>query len=251
MKRINVLFLFVTLMFTGMFIGCQKEDTSYKTEVSEEWINMYASSGVSYIESDGKYYPIDEGTDVGAYDSSGIGWKRVDLNTTLLYCYCGRDEETIFTLGDFTPPVYKKGDNFSTTRETLTFQPVEFVGYGIPAYRDKENIINFVTDYSNSEVVSIDESEAVSAGCVGKNGERKGLCGLDKNEELSYCGFDIDGNVIYEVPVVADCRYYQIKGAPIIINTTGDEYRYDNCDLSSLPSGTYVLRETYALITIK
>ena len=249
-KTQNVFIIMIAMVIISFMFGCTSKDSMEAFEVTEKWKNEVGFN-YCYIMHEGTYYVVSNEISTDVYDNYNIGWKCSDEGVAYTYLYADEEETVLFACGDFSAPVFKKGDEFYTEYEILTFQPVEDFGYAAPVLSDK-NYLHYISDFSNSEMEEFDK-----IGIVGSRvyGDRKGsnpfFYGYEKGEKVTY-SYTLDDKEWNNLEFVANCRCYKTKGKPIVLkceNRYGGFIKFDGLD--SLPSGTYLIKEMNALITIK
>lgn len=250
MKTQNIIMVTALVAIACMLVGCDKKSSMDNFEVTQEWANGRGSN-LSYVIHDSKYYTVGDGTDLNVYNSYNIGWKREDLNVTGLYCFGDYEEDQIFTCGDIEIPTYTKGDQFVSKLEELTFQPVEFVGYGVPfMHGEEQGKAYFIADFADSNLSEINVTELSNSSLRGEQSGIVGYYGYSKNEKVSFYAENSNGEKVYDYSFKANCRWFEKSGNPTTVKCAKGDL-FNSYDLSTLAPGTYFVNETYGLITIE
>lgn len=222
-------------------------------KVSEEWARKFTGG---YLFSNNTYYSLNDSVDIRTFTGYGEGWQIAERNVTGMYMYSDMEYKHITMFGDFEIPVCTKDDELRSFDHTeFTFVKVHNVGYSAPIVTgsgDWTGRLGFIEDMSSSNITVVDSKSGNISQLSIKDGSGNDIEDLFNMAKDSECIISwYEGTDYNEVKLEAFCKVFELEEEEIKLEGELNENGYATYNTLKLPKGTYLVKETGGLVTVK
>ena len=216
------------------------------------------------LERDGKYYSLCYAVPKENWEKYKIGNRDGEYGVP--FAYGDIADEWVIEDDRFVIPHISAQDKiawYGPSETKITLNPVEFYGYTVPILQDTDKCESLtVFDNGKNEFDSVEELTVIYGYRRKESGMQKNVRLFDENGNDVFSDFrnlvhgdsytlkwDEDGE--HEEGLKATWCYYKPSGKESVVLDGEKADEITTFDLSSVPSGTYFVKESFAFIEVE